>query len=109
MSSSSPGYRRYEILLPRLFNDGTPVPDDAFVETLLELESKFGSVSAETQTIEGRWRHAGRTYHDRLARIFVDVPDEPEYRAYFEDLKRQLKERFKQIDIWMTSYRVDVL
>ena len=37
MSSS---YRRYEILLPRRFNDGQAVPDELIAETLLELRER---------------------------------------------------------------------
>jgi hypothetical protein len=49
--------RRFEILLPRQFNDGQPVPDDLFAETLLELRQQFGAVSSETQIIRGLWQH----------------------------------------------------
>ena len=47
-------WRRYEILLPRRFNDGRPVPKALLAETLLELENRFGAVSTETQIILGR-------------------------------------------------------
>ena len=36
--------RRYEMLLPLQFNDGSPVPNDHIVDTLLELEKQFGSI-----------------------------------------------------------------
>lgn len=48
MSSS---YRRYEILLPLKFNDGGAVPDELIGATLLELRTRFGAISVETQTI----------------------------------------------------------
>jgi hypothetical protein len=50
-------FRRFELLLPTKFNSGLPVPNDAFADTLLELEEQFGAVSSETQTIAGQWRH----------------------------------------------------
>jgi hypothetical protein len=50
MSSSQ---RRYEILLPQRFNDGTPVPDELIGQTFLELRTRFGSMSSETQIIRG--------------------------------------------------------
>lgn len=46
-------YRRFEILLPLRFNDGQPVPDDLVAETVVELRTRFGAVSCETQTIRG--------------------------------------------------------
>ena len=101
--------RRFEVLLPLRFNDGTAVPDDAIAGTLLELEERFGAVSCETQTIRGHWRHEGRGYRDDLVRVFVDVPDEPESRQFFAEWKERLKARFQQLDIWMTTYLIEVL
>src|SRR2546423_11010729 len=69
----SRSFRRYEILLPRQFNDGQTVPDDLFAETLLELEQHFGAVSSETQIIRGVWQHEGQSFRDDLVRRFVDV------------------------------------
>jgi hypothetical protein len=46
--------RRYEILLPLRFNDGQSVPDGLISDTLIELETRFGTVSWETQIIRGR-------------------------------------------------------
>jgi hypothetical protein len=107
MSDSS--RRRYEILLPLRFNDGQPVPENLSVETVLELRRRFGAVSCETQTIRGMWEYEGQTHHDELVRLFIDVPDLPESRQFFLELKERIKARFQQIDIWMTSYPVDVL
>ena len=101
--------RRFEVLLPLRFNDGTAVPDDAIADTLLELEERFGAVSCETQTIRGQWRYEGQSYRDDLVRVFVDVADEAECRKYFIECKDRLKTRFRQLDIWMTTYLIEVL
>lgn len=50
----SDSFRRFEILLPRKFNDGQPVPDDLLADVLMELEGRFGAVSSETQTLHYR-------------------------------------------------------
>jgi hypothetical protein len=102
-------FRRFEILLPLRFNDGRPVPGDLVADTLLELEQRFGAVSSETQTIQGFWHHQGQSYRDDLTRLFVDVPDSPESLQFFRELKERLKARFEQLDIWMTSYPVEVI
>lgn len=47
--------RRFEVLLPLRFNDGRSVPEDLLTDTLIELESRFGAVFCETQTIRGLW------------------------------------------------------
>lgn len=101
--------RRFEVLLPLRFNDGTAVPDVAIADSLLELEQRFGAVSSETQTIRGRWRHEGQSYRDDLIRVFVEVADEPENRQFFVEYKELLKARFQQLDIWMTTYLIEVL
>lgn len=101
--------RRFEVLLPLRSNNGTAVPDDAVADTLLELEQRFGAVSCETQTIRGRWRHEGQSYRDDLIRVFVDTADEPESRQFFVEYKERPKARFQQLDIWMTTYLMEVL
>jgi hypothetical protein len=101
--------RRFEMLLPLRFNDGQPVPEDVIADILLELEQRFGAVSSETQTIQGLWRNQGQLYRDALVRIFVDVADVPESRQFFIDFKERLKTRLNQIDIWMTTYPIEVL
>src|SRR6266404_5932364 len=101
--------RRYEILLPLKFNDGQPVPWSLVGEALVELKQHFGAVSWETQIIHGIWQHQGAEFRDDLVRVFVDVPEGPENRQFFVRFKEQLKSRFKQLDIWMTTYPIEVI
>jgi hypothetical protein len=105
----SNSYRRYEILLPRFLNDGTPVADETLGDTILELRQRFGAVSAESQVTHGQWQHEGDVYRDELIRIYLDVPDTIEHREFFIQFKEQLKSRFQQLDIWMTTYPLEVL
>jgi hypothetical protein len=105
----SDSLRRFEVLLPRRFNDGQAVPDELIADSLLELEVRFGAVSSETQSIRGFWRYGGESFRDELIRVFVDAPDVPESRQYFLEFKERLKARFQQIDIWMTTYPIEVL
>ena len=101
--------RRFEVLLPLRFNDGEPVPETVVAETLMELEQRFGAVSCETSTTRGYWRHEGDSYRDDLVRVYVDVDDDPSHRAFFLEFKEALKARFGQIDLWMTTYLIEVL
>jgi hypothetical protein len=105
----SASFRRFEILLPRRFNDGQPVPDELIADALLELEERFGAVSCETQTIRGLWRHEDELFRDDLVRAFVDAPDLPESRQFFLGFKERLKAAFRQIDIWVTTYPIEIL
>jgi hypothetical protein len=102
-------YRRYEVLLPLWFNDGTAVPDDLIAETLLELRGQFGAVSCESQTIHGEWTFQGNIYDDSLIRAFVDVPDTHENRQFFIEFKERLLARFKQLDIWVTTHPLEII
>jgi hypothetical protein len=105
----SASFRRFEILLPRRFNDGQPVPDELIADVLLELEERFGAVSCATQTIRGLWRHEDDLFRDDLVRAFVDAPDVPESRHFFLEFKERVKATFRQIDIWVTTYPIEVL
>jgi hypothetical protein len=101
--------RRYEILVPLLFNDGSPVPEALLAETFDQLKTRFGAASWETQAIQGIWEHGGATYRDNLTRFFVDVPDVPEHRQFFMEFKQTLKQRFQQVEVWITSHPLDVI
>ena len=101
--------RRFEILLPTRFNDGQSIPDELFADTLAELEQQFGSVSSESQVIHGRWSYQGQMYRDDSVRVFVDVPDTATSREFFVGYKEQLKSRFRQLDIWMVTYSIEVI
>ena len=100
--------RRFEILLPRRFNDGTAVPDEFAGQTILELRAQFGALSSETQIIRGIWENAGQSYRDDLIRIFIDVADTSDNQQFFRDYKEQLKARFQQLDIRITTYLIEV-
>lgn len=101
--------RRYEILLPLRFNDGSPVPDALVGGVLVSIRERFGAASFETQTIRGVWQHEGEVYRDDLVRIFADVADTGENRAWFLQLKEGLKRDFDQLDIWMITHPIEVL
>ena len=40
--------------------------------------------------------------------LFVDVEDTPENAAFFQQFKMILKERFRQIDIWIISHEIRI-
>ena len=63
----------------------------------------------ETQIIHCIWQHPEVEFRDELVRVFVDVPDRPENRRFFSDFKEQLKSRFRQHGIWMTTYAIEVI
>jgi hypothetical protein len=101
-------WRRFEVMLPRQFNDGREVPGEWISLAILEIGDHFGAVSYETQIIQGHWQQAGVEYRDDLARIIVDVPDKKEHRAWMKAFKARWKEQLEQLEIWMVSYRIEI-
>jgi hypothetical protein len=85
------------------------VPDELIADTILELRQRFGAVSCESQTIHGIWTHESDVYRDELIRVFVDAPDTIASKDFFREFKESLKHRFAQLDIWMTTYPIEVL
>jgi hypothetical protein len=103
------GRRRYEILLPLRFNDGQPVPDELFGETLLELRKQFERSLRKRRSFAESGTEKKLFTATNLNRIFVDVLDDVSTREFFVAYKQTLKTRFKQIEIWITTYPIEVL
>lgn len=101
--------RRYEILLPRRFNDGTEVPEELLADTATELREKFGAMSWETQIIRGEWEHEGVIFRDELLRIVIDAPRTREAQQFFVDFKEKLKARFQQVEMWISAFDIEVI
>ena len=101
-------WRRFEVLLPLQFNDGSDVPAELLAEAVLEIVDHFGAASYETQKVEGHWRHGGVLIRDNLVKIVVDAPDESENRTWMKEYKRRWRDRLQQLELWMISYAVDV-
>ncbi|MGD9645938.1 MAG: hypothetical protein AB7U73_09505 [Pirellulales bacterium] len=101
-------WRRYEVLLPLQFNDGTEIPAEWLAEAVIEVVSQFGAASYETQKVEGHWRHGGVAYRDNLVKVVVDVPDSPAHRGWMKDFKGRWKARLDQVELWLVSYRIEI-
>src|SRR6266571_1981747 len=101
-------WRRFEVMLPLLFNDGRRVPRAWIGEAMSEVGDHFGNASYETQTIMGIWRQGSVTYRDQLMRLFVDVHDNSVNRAWMKGYKARWKKKLKQLEIWMVSYRIEI-
>jgi hypothetical protein len=51
-------------------------------ETAIEIQTRFGGVSWESQVIEGIWLQGGVEFRDKLNHIFVDALDTPKTAAF---------------------------
>lgn len=102
-------WRRFEALLPLRFNDGREVPGEWLAEAVLEIVEEFGAASYETQKVEGHWRHSGIIYRDDLVRIVVDVPDTKSNLQWIKSFKERWRDRLEQVELWVVSYRVEIV
>ena len=101
--------KRYEILLPLRYNDGSKVEPEKFEATQAELLARFGALSFEPYPVKGLWSESGRVYKDKPICLVVDVDDSPETLGFFREYKETLKVRFKQIEIWITAHPIDII
>ena len=100
--------RRFEILLPLLFNDGSEVPPEWLAEAVLEIVEHFGAASYETQKVEGHWRYQDVLYRDNLVKIVIDAPDEETNREWMRGYKSRWKQKLEHIELWLVSYTIDI-
>jgi hypothetical protein len=87
--------KRYEILLPLNYNDGSLIEAEKFDETAEELCYRDG-------------KYGGTRYRDQLLRLRFDTND-PSAATFLHGAKAHWKERFRQIDIWITGHEIDVI
>jgi hypothetical protein len=100
--------KRYEILLPLNYNDGRLIEPEKFDQTAEELCDRFGGITQDTVRITGTWKYGGTRYRDELLRIRLDTND-PTANAFLQAQKQIWKQRFQQIDIWITAYNIEIL
>lgn len=99
---------RFEILLPLTFNDGTAVEHEKITQTTDELSDHFGGTTQDLLRATGTWKYGGTRYRDELLRVRVDS-DDPDAVTYLRSYKQILKERFQQIDIWITAHEIQII
>ena len=100
---------RYEILLPLAYNDGRAIEVEKFQETEQELVTKFGALTTDTISATGTWVYKGVLYRDKLVRMRLDTAATTDVKRFFKRYKKTLKERFQQIDIWITVHSIEVI
>jgi hypothetical protein len=100
--------RRYEILLPIRYNDGALVEEEKFFRTQEELVDQFGAFTSSPEVLRGVWMQAGQRFEDEHLRMVIDVLSTTESQAFFRQFKERLKTRFRQIEIWIVSYDIEV-
>ena len=100
---------QYGILLPRNFNDGTPVPLRLLVETKDELVAQFGGATIHREPVTGYWVSEGVEYRDVMLRVTVAARATRANQAFIRQYKEVLKQRFDQREIWIIEYRIRII
>jgi hypothetical protein len=100
--------KRYEILLPLNYNDGTAIELAKFDLTAEELCERFGGITEDSIRTSGTWKYGGTRFRDELLRIRVDGND-PQTTDFLRERKEIWKERFRQIDIWITAHEIEII
>jgi hypothetical protein len=63
----------------------------------------------DTPPVSELWVSGGREHQGELIRFVVNVEATPAVDEFFRTLKERLKERFRQIEIWITAYPIRLL
>ena len=100
--------KRYEILLPLNYNDGDVVEPAKFDQTAEELSERFDGITEDTLRATGTWKYGGTRYRDELLRIRIDS-DDPQAADFLREHKETWKNRFRQIDIWITAHEIEII
>lgn len=100
--------RRFEVLFPLQFNDGTEVPHEWLPEAIKEIAAQFQGVTYESQPVTGEWRQGGQVYVDRHTRIIVEVADTKENHQWILAFRERWRIRLQQIELRLLSYVVTV-
>jgi len=95
--------------LPLKYNNGNLVEYEKIHLTKQELVAKFGAITMEPQSIRGLWTYEEKEYEDELIRLIVDVEDTKDTEGFFVSYKEVLKERFRQIEIWITAFPIRII
>lgn len=95
--------------MPLTHNDSRPVSPELFEQVREDLVAQFGGLCFQPNFVQGIWVREGSRFEDELFRFTVDVQDTPENRQFLAEYKLILRERFEQIEIYITSYPVDIL
>ena len=106
---SMSAYSRFEMFLPVRYSDGREVPRELVAEATSEIQRRFVGATPKSEVFEGGCRQRGVEYRGQVNRIFVDVEDTPENRRFFTELKARVKDGYEQLDIWVTSFPLEVL
>lgn len=90
------------------FNDGSVIEREKFAQVVDELCDRFGGITQDVLRATGTWKYGGTRYRDELLRMRIDS-DDVDAVSFLRNYKETLKQRFQQIDIWITAHEIQVI
>src|SRR6266446_1234847 len=94
--------RKYDIHLPLNYSGGEPVEVEKIAGVQEELVAAFGSFTVPN---ERAWKYDGAEYIE-IVRIEIVTTNDKVPKKFLKDFKERLKESFRQIDILITTHRI---
>jgi hypothetical protein len=99
----------YDVYIPLTYNDGTPVEPEKIADLKGRLKDRFGGLTFFPQRNEGLWKVGNVTFRDEIVICRIHAEDVQTSRAYFLQLKEEMKALFRQQDILIVERKVEVL
>jgi hypothetical protein len=101
--------KEYDLFIPLNYNDGSPVEPAKLRGLRLRLLEYFNGVTFFPQANEGYWQLGGVTYRDEIVLFRVVTDKVRPARRFLRQLKEELKQVFKQEEIFIIERDVEVL
>jgi hypothetical protein len=102
--------RRYDLYLPRTFNNGRPIPDQYFDTVERRLLGRFGGATSQQRDfpLRGIWQDQSQLYLDQVIVMTVFDFCRRGSTRFIADLKRDLLREFDQLEILITESSLQV-
>jgi hypothetical protein len=97
--------RKYEIHLPLNYRDGEPIEQEKIRRVYEELFAAFGSCAVPYRRT---WKYDGVEYVE-IVKLEIVTIDDKVPKKFLRDFKERLKGSFRQIDILITTHRIQTV
>jgi hypothetical protein len=97
--------RKYEIHLPLTYSNGEPIEQAKIRRVREELVAAFGTFAVPDRKT---WKYDGVKCVE-IMRFEIITTDDNSPKQFLKDFKERLKESFRQIDILITTHRIQTV
>jgi len=101
--------REYDLYLPLSYNDGRRVEEAKLAALKKRLHERFGGLTFFPQQNEGSWQIGAVTFRESIVILRILAEETRPARAFFEQLKEELKRDLEQEDILIVERKVEML